>query len=77
MVNGFESEAAFREAAKLLAEVVRDDERNSRAWLSLGMAYQSIGKNAHAADAYKKYLMLEPSGASANEVRTMLRTLGN
>ncbi|MFY2558239.1 response regulator [Corallococcus terminator] len=77
LVNGFESEAAFREATKLLADVVRDEEKNSRAWLSLGMAYQSIGKNSQAADAYKKYLMLEPSGASANEVRTMLKTLGN
>ncbi|WP_163868298.1 protein kinase domain-containing protein [Myxococcus eversor] len=77
LVNGFESEAAFRESAKLLAEVVREDPRHSRAWLSLGMAYQSIGKNSQAADAYKKYLMLDPSGASANEVRTMLKTLGN
>ena len=77
LVNGFESEAAFREATKLLVDVVRDEERNARAWLSLGMAYQSIGKNSQAADAYKKYLMLEPSGASANEVRTMLKTLGN
>ncbi|NVJ28682.1 response regulator, partial [Myxococcus sp. AM011] len=77
LVNGFESEAAFREATKLLVDVVRDDEKHSRAWLSLGMAYQSIGKNSQAADAYKKYLMLEPSGASANEVRTMLKTLGN
>lgn len=77
LVNGFESEAAFREATKLLVDVVRDDEKNSRAWLSLGMAYQSIGKNSQAAEAYKKYLMLEPSGSSANEVRTMLKTLGN
>ncbi|NTX66000.1 response regulator [Myxococcus sp. CA051A] len=77
LVNGFESDAAFREATKLLIEVVRDDERNSRAWLSLGMAYQSIGKNSQAADAYKKYLMLEPSGASANEARAMLKMLGN
>ncbi|WP_342380265.1 response regulator [Myxococcus stipitatus] len=77
LVNGFESESAFREATKLLVDVVREDDKNSRAWLSLGMAYQSIGKNSQAADAYKKYLMLEPSGASANEVRTMLKALGN
>ncbi|QSQ17281.1 response regulator [Myxococcus landrumensis] len=77
LVNGFESESAFREATKLLVDVVSEDSKNSRAWLSLGMAYQSIGKNSQAAEAYKKYLMLEPSGASANEVRTMLKTLGN
>ncbi|MFY1829183.1 response regulator [Myxococcus fulvus] len=77
LVNGFESESAFREATKLLADVVKDDEKNARAWLSLGMAYQSIGKNSEAGRAYNQYLKLEPSGASANEVRAMLKSLGN
>ncbi|WP_408891172.1 response regulator [Myxococcus faecalis] len=77
LVNGFESESAFREATKLLVDVVRDDEKNARAWLSLGMAYQSIGKNSEAGRAYNQYLKLEPSGASANEVRAMLKSLGN
>ncbi|AKF80848.1 tyrosine-protein kinase [Myxococcus fulvus 124B02] len=76
LVNGFESESAFREATRLLADVVRDDEKNARAWLSLGMAYQSLGKNAEAARAYSQYLKLEPSGPSANEVRAMLKSLG-
>ncbi|MFY2560588.1 protein kinase domain-containing protein [Corallococcus terminator] len=77
LVNGFESESAFREAARLLSDVVREDARNARAWLSLGMAYQSVGKNPQAVGAYNQYLMLEPSGASADSVRTMLKTLGN
>ncbi|MCP3103775.1 response regulator [Myxococcus sp. K15C18031901] len=76
LVNGFESEGAFREAAKLLGDVVREDDKNSRAWLSLGMAFQSTGRNTQAAEAYKKYLLLEPTGASAKEVRSILDTIG-
>ncbi|MCE9666273.1 response regulator [Myxococcus stipitatus] len=76
LVNGFESEGAFREATKLLGEVVEEDEKNARAWLSLGMALQSIGRNSQAVTAYKKYLLLEPTGASAKEVRSILDTIG-
>jgi cytochrome c-type biogenesis protein CcmH/NrfG len=76
LVNGFSSNAAYREAAKLLQEVVREDDRNARAWLSLGMALQMTERNSQAAEAYKRYLFLEPTGASANEARTMLKELG-
>jgi CheY-like chemotaxis protein len=77
LVNGSTSDAAYREAAKLLQEVVREEDRNARAWLSLGMALQLTGKNSQAAEAYKRYLFLEPTGASANEARLMLKQLGN
>nr|WP_255208362.1 DUF4388 domain-containing protein [Myxococcus sp. AM009] len=77
LVNGFTTDGAYREAAKLLQEVVKEEASNARAWLSLGMALQFTGKNSQAADAYKQYLLLEPTGASAEEVRTLLRGLGN
>ncbi|WP_163783033.1 response regulator [Myxococcus vastator] len=77
LVNGFTTDGAYREAAKLLQEVVKEEASNARAWLSLGMALQFTGKNSQAADAYKQYLLLEPTGTSAEEVRTLLRGLGN
>nr|WP_301340619.1 DUF4388 domain-containing protein [Myxococcus xanthus] len=77
LVNGFTTDGAYREAAKLLQEVVKEEDSNARAWLSLGMALQFTGKNSQAADAYKQYLLLEPTGSSAEEVRTLLRGLGN
>lgn len=77
LVNGSIAQSAHREAAKLLQEVVKEEDRNARAWLSLGMAYQSTGRNSQAAEAYKRYLFLEPTGASANEVRSLLKGLGN
>ncbi len=77
LVNGFTSDAAYREAAKLLQEVVKEEATNARAWISLGMALQFTGKNSQAAEAYKQYLLLEPTGSSAEEVRTLLRGLGN
>nr|WP_255662773.1 DUF4388 domain-containing protein [Myxococcus sp. RHSTA-1-4] len=77
LVNGSTSDAAYREAAKLLQEVVREEDRNARAWLSLGIALQMTGKNSQAAEAYKRYLFLEPTGASATEARLMLKQLGN
>ncbi|MCY1015952.1 response regulator [Pyxidicoccus sp. MSG2] len=77
LVNGSIAQSAHREAAKLLQEVVKEEDRNARAWLSLGMAYQSTGRNSQAAEAYKRYLFLEPTGPSANEVRSLLKGLGN
>jgi CheY-like chemotaxis protein len=77
LVNGSTSDSAYREAAKLLQEVVKEDDRNARAWLSLGMAYQFTSRNSQAAEAYKRYLFLEPTGVSANEVRSLLKGLGN
>jgi hypothetical protein len=76
LVNGFTTNAAYREAAKLLQEVVREDDRNARAWLSLGMALQFTERNSQAAAAYKRYLFLEPTGPSANEVRSLLSQMG-
>ncbi|XXF76409.1 response regulator [Myxococcaceae bacterium GXIMD 01537] len=71
-----QSVAGYREAAKLLQEVVQVDAKNAKAWLSLGMALQFSSQNDAAAVAYKKYLELAPTGEAANDVRSMLSQLG-
>ncbi len=76
LVNGSSSDGALREATRVLQEAVRAEESNSRAWLALGMAYQFTGEDGKAVSAYKKYLLLEPTGSSASEVRMMLQELG-
>lgn len=76
LVNGSSSDGALREATRVLQEAVRAEESNSRAWLALGMAYQFTGEDGKAVSAYKKYLLLEPTGSSAGEVRMMLQELG-
>jgi outer membrane biosynthesis protein TonB len=70
------SDTSYKEAVKLLEEGVQGDEKNAKAWLSLGMAYQNTGRNNAAWVAYKKYLLLEPQGSSAREIRAMLRAAG-
>jgi DNA-binding response OmpR family regulator len=85
LVNGSE-ESSYKEAVRLLEEVVKTENGNSRAWLSLGEAYQFTGQGStddsvraaryrSARDAYRKYLELEPSGESAADVRAMLKEL--
>ncbi len=70
------SNAGYREAVQLLAEAVKTDDKNARAWLSLGMAYQMLGKDHLAAKPYREYLALEPSGPYAADVRSALKQLG-
>ena len=76
LVNGASSDGALREATKLLNEAVKAEDGNARAWLALGMAHQFSGNDGPAVSAYKKYLLLEPTGSSASEVRAMLKELG-
>jgi cytochrome c-type biogenesis protein CcmH/NrfG len=66
------SEAAYREAATLLKDVVRESPSDATAWYWLGSSLQFSGEQQQAAEAYKKYLFLEPHGASADEVRALL-----
>jgi cytochrome c-type biogenesis protein CcmH/NrfG len=65
----------FKEAIRLLEDAVKAQDGNPRAWLSLGMAYQFTGQQTAAVAPYKKYLALEPNGASANEIRAALKEL--
>ncbi len=76
LVSSDPNQAGYREAVKLLQDSVKVDERNGRAWLSLGMALQFTNQNRPAVAAYKKYLFLEPSGENAGDVRLMLKELG-
>ncbi len=70
------SSGGYREAVKLLEEVVKVQPRNAQAWVHLGMARQFSNQEKKAIDAYKQYLVLEPSGSSASEVRAALKQLG-
>lgn len=76
LVNTDSGTGGFKEAAKLLQQGLASDGRNARAWLSLGMAYQFVGQKAEAANAYRKYLEIDPAGESATDVKAMLKELG-
>jgi len=69
-------EGAYREAVRLLSEAVKAQDSNARAWLALGMAFEFTNQKSAAVAPYKKYLLLEPTGESANDVRAMLKELG-
>jgi CheY-like chemotaxis protein len=77
LVMGSTSDSAYREAAKLLQEAVKDKDASARAWFALGMALQVTQQNPQAVQAYKKYLALEPSGKFASDVRLALKQLGS
>ncbi|WP_404370331.1 response regulator [Corallococcus coralloides] len=70
--NSSTSEAGYREAARLLQDVVNAEPKNAKAWFWLGSSRQFSGDQTRAAEAYKKYLFLEPTGSSADEVRALL-----
>ena len=64
-------------ALKPLEKAARLDARSGRAQLLLGTAYQSLGKNALASKAYGRYLIIEPQGEFARDVRLILANLGH
>ncbi|RKH58514.1 response regulator [Corallococcus aberystwythensis] len=75
--NSSTSEAGYREAAKLLQDVVKAEPKNAKAWFWLGSSLQFSGDQTRAAEAYKKYLFLEPTGGSAEDVRALLKGMGS
>ena len=77
LVMGSTNDSAFREAVRVLQDVVKDKDANARAWFSLGMALQATNQNNQAVQAYKKYLALEPSGKFSADVRLALKQLGS
>lgn len=77
LVNSDPGNGGYREAVQLLQDAIKSDESNARAWLSLGMAYQFTNQRQQAAAAYRKYLVIEPRGPAASDVRAMLKELGN
>ncbi len=76
LVSSDPSNAGYREAVKLLEDGLKDQPNNARAWLCLGMARQMTQQDKKAVDAYKRYLLLEPAGQFANDVRAALKQLG-
>jgi len=77
LVMGSTTDSAYKEAVRLLQDVVKDGEANGRAWFALGMALQVTKQDKQAVQAYKKYLVLEPSGKFAPDVRLALKQLGS
>jgi CheY-like chemotaxis protein len=77
LVMGSTNDSAFREAVRVLQDVVKDKDTNARAWFSLGMALQATSQNKQAVQAYNKYLALEPSGKFSADVKLALKQLGS
>ncbi|MGQ0505433.1 MAG: TPR domain-containing protein, partial [Myxococcaceae bacterium] len=76
LVNSDPPSSGYREAVKLLQDVVKTDTTNGRAWFALGMALQFNGQNKAAIVAYKRYLSVEPSGEFSGDARLVLREMG-
>jgi Flp pilus assembly protein TadD len=74
LVNSDPGLSGYAEAVKLLQQSLKS-QNNPRAWLALGMAYQFTRKEEQAVNAYKQYLLLEPTGEPSQEVRAMLKQL--
>jgi len=62
-------------AIKLAQQALEISPKSSRAYLTLGTIYQTIGKNTQAKSAYRRYLKLNPKGRFATDVRSILKTL--
>jgi tetratricopeptide (TPR) repeat protein len=65
-----------RSAVEPLESAARLDAKSARAQLLLGTAYQSLGRKADAARAYRRFLELEPSSEYAKDVKVILANLG-
>ncbi|WP_224250067.1 serine/threonine-protein kinase [Hyalangium gracile] len=76
LVLGNTGEESNEQAVVLLQEVVTGDILNARAWFSLGMALQELQREDEAVEAYRKYLLLEPTGRFATDARRALKQLG-
>ena len=66
-----------RSAVKPLESAARLDPKSGRAQLLLGTAWQSLGKNPQALEAYRRYLELEPDGEFSRDVRLILANLAH
>jgi cytochrome c-type biogenesis protein CcmH/NrfG len=76
LVRSDPGRSGYREAAHLLARTLGPDGDDAQAWLALGVAYQFTNQTSKAAEAYQRYLSLEPTGKSAADVRATLKQLG-
>ncbi len=62
-----------KEALENLERAERLGMRTSALYMELGQAYQLAGQTARAKQAYEAFLELQPSGRSADEVRSILQ----
>lgn len=69
------SDSSFREAVPYLKDGVKEDPKNSQAWLALGIALQNLGRDGEAKQPYREFLKLKPSGSQADEVRAALQAI--
>jgi tetratricopeptide (TPR) repeat protein len=65
----------FRAAANRYIRATKFNDGNSEAWLKLGEAEEKLHDSKAAADAYKKYLDIEPQGKKAADVKKRLDKL--
>ncbi|MBN1204150.1 MAG: protein kinase [Myxococcaceae bacterium] len=76
LVLGSTDDSSNEEAVKLLQEVLHENALSGRAWFGLGMALHALQEEEEAAEAYRQYLALEPSGRFAPDARLALERLG-
>jgi Flp pilus assembly protein TadD len=69
------TDSNYKDAVPLLQEGVKSDTENAHAWLALGIAYSNLGRDAESKTPYSEYLRLKPRGATADEVRSVLKTI--
>jgi pSer/pThr/pTyr-binding forkhead associated (FHA) protein len=60
---------------KLLADLARQRPRDARVQVMLAAGYRVKGESAKAKQHYEAYLELQPTGAEAEKVRTILKSL--
>lgn len=71
----YTKKGSHRAAAGRYLEATRWDSNYAEAYRRLGMARERLGEADGAADAYSRYLTLEPGGKRSAEVRKRLRGL--
>jgi tetratricopeptide (TPR) repeat protein len=62
-------------ALELLERAVTLDDKCAEAWFNLGLAAEAARKSERAQDAWKRYLVLDPSSEWASEARWHLEKL--
>ncbi len=73
--NYYAKQGNYRAALGRYREAVKWNERNSSAWLKLAEAAEKTKEREAAADAYNRYLALEPEAKNAAEVRKRVAKL--
>jgi hypothetical protein len=69
------NDSNYKEAVPLLQEGVKTDRTNAHAWLALGVAYSNLGRDKESKEPYSEYLKLKPTGPTADEVRSVLKSI--